>query len=233
MAVIHGWGGNAEMMLPIAKPLHLAGYSLLLFDARNHGGSDSDDFTSLPRFAEDLESAVEWLYRRAPIGPSRVGVVGHSVGAGAALLLGARRTDLFAVVSLAAFAHPDSMMQRWLKLKRIPFWPLGAYVLKYVQYVIGYRFDDIAPRNVIHAVSCPVLLAHGTDDKLVPPSEAEEIYANRRDERVELMLIPGSHDDYSDMEQHIGNVIRFLDAAGKSTSASKADTASTNRKEDP
>ena len=64
-----------------------------------------------------------------------------------------------------------------------------------------------------------MLLAHGTDDVLVPASEAEEIYANRRDDRVQLMLIPGSHDDYSDIEQHIGSVIRFLDGAGKVTSA--------------
>jgi dipeptidyl aminopeptidase/acylaminoacyl peptidase len=112
-------------------------------------------------------------------------------------------------------------MRRWLKLKGIPFWPLGAYVLNYVQYVIGYRFDDIAPRNTIRAASCPVLLAHGTEDELVPASEAEEIYANRHDDRVELMLIPGSHDDYSDMEQHIGKVIRFLDVAAKVGSTRK------------
>ena len=123
------------------------------------------------------------------------------------------------MVSVAAFAHPDAMMRRWLTLKRIPFWPLGAYVLYYVQHVIGYRFDDIAPSNTISSVSCPVLLVHGTDDVLVPASEAEEIYANRRDERVQLMLIPGSHDDYSDIEHHIGSVIRFLDGAGKVISA--------------
>lgn len=37
LAVMHGWGGNAEMMLPLAAPLHAAGYSLLLVDARCHG----------------------------------------------------------------------------------------------------------------------------------------------------------------------------------------------------
>ncbi len=30
LVVMHGWGGNAEMMLPLAAPLHAAGYSLLL-----------------------------------------------------------------------------------------------------------------------------------------------------------------------------------------------------------
>ena len=30
------------------------------------------------------------------------------------------------------------------------------------------------------------------------------MYANRRDDRVQLMLIPASHDDYRDIEHHIG-----------------------------
>ena len=46
------------MMLPLLAPLHLAGFSALLFDARCHDRSDEDDFTSLPRFAEDLECAL-------------------------------------------------------------------------------------------------------------------------------------------------------------------------------
>ena len=87
LAIIHGWGGNAELMLPLAAPLHRAGYALLFFDARCHGRSDDDSFASLPRFAEDLEHAVLWLKARPEVDPQRVGVVGHSVGAGAALLL--------------------------------------------------------------------------------------------------------------------------------------------------
>ena len=121
LAVVHGWGGNAEMMLPLAGPLHAAGYSVLFFDARSHGRSDGDSFASLPRFAEDLEHAVDWLQGQREVDASRVGVIGHSVGAGAALLLASRRPDLAAAVSLAAFAHPAGIMRRWLKLKRIPY----------------------------------------------------------------------------------------------------------------
>ena len=106
LAILHGWGGNAEVMLPLARPLHEAGYALLFFDARSHGRSDGDSFASLPRFAEDLEHAVRWLKARPEVDPQRVGVVGHSVGAGAALLVASRSPGLAAVVSLAAFAHP-------------------------------------------------------------------------------------------------------------------------------
>ena len=210
LAVVHGWGGNAEMMLPLARPLHAAGYALLFFDARSHGRSDSDTFASLPRFAEDLGKAVDWLQKQPEVDATRVGVLGHSVGAGAALLLASRRHDLAAAVSLAAFAHPAVIMRRWLKLKKIPYWPLGAYILFYVQHVIGYRFDDIAPMHTIRTVNCPVLLAHGTEDDIVPAREAQEIYANRRNEQVRLLLMSGSHDKYDDIERHIGMVIGFL-----------------------
>jgi len=213
LAILHGWGGNAEMMLPLAKRLHAAGYALLFFDARCHGRSDGDTFASLPRFAEDLEHAVDWLGVQSEVDEGRVGVIGHSVGAGAALLLASRRHDIAAVVSLAAFAHPAGMMRRWLKFKRIPFWPLGAYILFYVQRVIGHRFDDIAPSHTIRSVECPVLLAHGTEDETVPVSEAREIYANRKDGRVRLLPMQGSHDEYTEMERHIGTMIGFLDNA--------------------
>jgi pimeloyl-ACP methyl ester carboxylesterase len=211
LAILHGWGGNAEMMLPLAGKLHAAGYALLFFDARSHGQSDGDTFASLPRFAEDLSQAVDWLQMQDEVDSSRVGAIGHSVGAGAALLLASRRNDVAAVVSLAAFAHPSGIMRRWLKHKRIPYWPFGVYILSYVQRVIGYRFDDIAPCNTIRSVNCPVLLVHGTEDETVPVSEAQEIYANRCNEQIGLLLMPGSHDEYSELDQNIGTVIAFLD----------------------
>ncbi len=213
LAILHGWGANAEMMLPLAKPLHEAGYTLLFLDARSHGRSDGDSFSSLPRFAEDLEHAVDWLQEKncAPLGS--IGVVGHSVGAGAALLLASRRKDLAAVVSLAAFAHPAAMMRRWLKQKGIPYWPFGAYILFYIQRVIGYRFDDIAPCNTIRQIDCPVLLVHGTEDETVPASEARHIHANRRDERTQLLLMAASHDEYGEIEQQIETMLTFLNAS--------------------
>lgn len=216
LVVMHGWGGNAEMMLPLAAPLHAAGYSLLLVDARCHGRSDDDSFASLPRFAEDIESALDWLVGQPEIDARRLGVLGHSVGAGAALLSASRRPDLRAVVSLAAFAHPAAMMKRWLASKRVPYWPFGAYVLAYVQRVIGHRFTDIAPCNTIARVSCPVLLVHGSEDETVPVAEARQIFAARASEAVELLIVSGSHDDYGEIDQQFAAVRDFLDRALRS-----------------
>ncbi|WP_235823642.1 alpha/beta hydrolase [Azohydromonas sediminis] len=61
VVVMHGWGANASMMWPVVDPLVRAGFAVLLLDARCHGASDDEDFTSMPRFAEDLAAGLRWL----------------------------------------------------------------------------------------------------------------------------------------------------------------------------
>jgi dipeptidyl aminopeptidase/acylaminoacyl peptidase len=211
VAVMHGWGGNAEHMLPFARLLHAAGYAALLLDARNHGSSDHDDFSSLPRFAEDLGHGIDWLAQQPGVDARQLFLLGHSVGAGAALLLAAHRRESAGVVSLAAFAHPADLMRRHLRSHHIPYWPLGWLVLRYVERTIQARFDDIAPCTTIHRVRCPVLLVHGKADTRVPPADAERIYANRRDDRTELLLLPATgHDSPEAIALHGQVLTAFL-----------------------
>ncbi len=212
LAILHGWGGNAETMLPLAGPMHRAGYALLFFDSRSHGRSEADSFSSMPRFAEDLDHALYWLKWQPGVDPERIGVIGHSVGGAAALLAASRRDDLAAVVSIAAFAHPEAVMRRMLAAWRVPYIPLGWYILRYVQHVIGYRFDDIAPLNTIGRLRCPVLLVHGSEDAMVPVAEAQALYARHGGAADRLLVVKGSHDSYGDMDQQAAGLIDFLDA---------------------
>lgn len=210
-AVIHGWGGNAENMLPFASMLHRVGFAVLLLDARNHGRSDTDGYSSLPRFAEDLEHGLDWLAQQPAIDPGRLVVLGHSVGAGAALLVAARRPDLAAVVSVAAFAHPADIMRREMRSHHIPYVPFGWLVLHYIERIIGVRFNAIAPCNTIRRVSCPVLLVHGTDDERVPLLDAQRIFANSVHERTELLILPDTgHDSRDAITTHGESLLRFL-----------------------
>ena len=211
VVVVHGWGGNAALMLPLARPLHEAGYATLFVDARCHGASDDDSFASLPRFAEDTEHAFAWLSAREGVDPARIALLGHSVGAGAVLFAASRMPQVAAVVSVAAFSHPAAMMRRWLATKRIPEKPIGRYILDYVQKTIGHRFDDIAPVTTIARIRRPVLLVHGADDEVVPIDEAMQIYAMRGDTPVELMTLTGDHESFADLEHHMGRLVGFLD----------------------
>lgn len=210
--ILHGWGGNAELMLPLAAPLHQQGLNVLLFDARNHGSSDAHSFSSMPRFAEDLDHAIGWLQGHHPAACQRLALLGHSVGAAAALLNASRRNDLAAVITIAAFAHPEWVMRRHLQAIRVPerlIWLIN----RYVQWVIGHRFADIAPVNTARQITCPVLLVHGTADELVPLADAHAIASTHA--KLTLLEIPqAGHTSVEKVEEHAPQLLAFLQQAG-------------------
>jgi len=207
--IMHGWGVNAEVILPVAVPLCRAGYNALLIDARNHGNSDNSGPSSMPTFAQDIESGLDWLKQQPETG--KIALLGHSVGAAATLLVASRRHDMDAVISIASFAHPEWLMQRYLQSLRLPN-PLIVWVLRYVEKIIGHRFDDIAPINTRCKITCPVLLVHGDADKTIPVEDLQAIAGNCKDHKAEILLIPdGDHDSVDKIEQHSGELLSFLD----------------------
>ena len=209
LVIVHGWGANAEMMLPLAEPFHAAGMDVLLYDARNHGQSDSDSFSSLPRFAEDLEKVLEWLQQRSP--EHKVVVLGHSVGAAASILTASRGANIDLVISVSGFAHPRLMMNRHLNRPWLPSF-LRPLIISYIQWVIGFRFDDIAPMNRITHVRCPVLLAHGTADTTVPIEDMYFIEARATAEiPVQVLEVKGAkHDSVEHFKLNADQLIQFI-----------------------
>ncbi len=218
---MHGWGANAAMMWPVVPPLHAAGFAVLLIDARCHGRSDDEAFTSMPRFAEDIAAGLAWLRSQPDIAADRLALLGHSVGAAAALLHTSRHHDVRAVVSLSAFAHPREVMRRFMAEKRVPYTVLGWYVLRHVQRVIGVSFDDIAPLATLARVRCPTLLVHGRADGTVPVEDARRLLAVSGNAR--LLLVDGDHDLREALAPHAGTLVDFLHAACASPAEGMAD----------
>jgi pimeloyl-ACP methyl ester carboxylesterase len=211
VVLMHGWGGNGSQLMPAARELHALGWNVLLPDARCHGLSDTDTFSSLPRFAEDLDAALNWLLEHDAASQHRLVVLGHSVGAAAAILCASRRLDVSAVVSVSAFAHPEQVMRRWLTEYHIPFIPVGWLMNRYIEHVIGHRFNDIAPVSRIGLISCPVLLVHGSRDDIVPIDCARRL----RDAtgRATLLEHAGSHESFDDTDDLYQHVSQWLCAA--------------------
>ena len=189
--VMHGWGGNSQEMARVAPPLSAAGIAVLFVDARCHGSSDEDDFASMPRFAEDIECGLEWLATTHGISSERVVLLGHSVGAGAALLVASRRR-VGGVVALASMAHPAQLMTQLLTRARLPRL-LIRYLLWRIEGLVGLRFDDFAPLSTIRRVDAPVLLLHGDRDETVPLSDARALHAAAAGRDVQLVVVEGAN----------------------------------------
>ncbi|MDZ4239247.1 MAG: alpha/beta fold hydrolase [Hydrogenophaga sp.] len=210
VALMHGWGGNASTLLPAAQALHAAGYAVLLPESRNHGRSSRDDHSSLPRFADDLDRALDWLAAQPEVNPQRLAALGHSVGGAAVLLVASRRPGLAAAVSVGAFAHPEQVMRRWLAAYRVPYWPLGWLVNRYVEWVIGTRFSRIAPLATLAQARCPVLLLHGAQDTTVPLADAQALIAQRGTAQARLLALNGTHEAFADPAAAERAVLEFL-----------------------
>ncbi len=212
--ILHGWGGNAEWMLPIAKPFHKAGMNVLLFDSRCHGNSDGAMFSSLPRFAEDLSFVANWLKDQYPQRCQKLVFTGHSVGAGAVLLEASRRKDIDAVISISAFAHPEWMMKRFLGGFRIPK-ILTRVILAYVQWLIGLRFANFAPVSTVCHIDAPVLIVHGKADTVVPVEDAHAIIEHCPEPHLSLFEVDDAgHESVDKFEENSRYLVEFLQKEG-------------------
>ena len=228
--VMHGWGGSAADMAQLADALLAAGTHVLLLDARCHGRSDDDEFVSMPRFAEDVETGLTWLRQRGDVDRARIVLVGHSVGAGACLLVASRDSSVAAVVSIASMAHPEVFMTRTLG-KRLPG-PLTTLALRYIERTIGLRFETFAPVRTIGRIKAPVLVVHGDRDTTVPVADAYELHA-QAPERTQLVIVEGAgHASIAAFIEEITPAINeFLRAAG--VTAAPDSGATRDRKRPP
>ncbi len=194
VVLVHGWGRNAERMLPYLPILHPLGVHLLAFDARHHGRSDEDSYSSMPKVSEDIRAAVDFALTRPGVDPGRVAVLGLSIGGAASIHAAAHDRRIRAVVTAGAFADPrDSLVMpgRWSFLLR-PALPLA---FRYIEWRIGARFAEIAPEAVIARAAARFLIVHGDADAVIPVAQAYRL-ARAGGERAELWIMPGrGHSD--------------------------------------
>ena len=211
VVLLHGWGANKGLMMPLVPPFHALGMHVLLVDAHNHGDSAKRGVSTMPKFAQDLASAVHWLKAQSPEQAQSVVVLGHSVGAAATLLAASRGLAVDGVISLASFAHPRWMMRR--QLRRVQWVPgLVGLITRYVQWVIGHRLAAIAPIETVKRIDCPVLLMHGDQDQVIPTSDHQALcLACQNQPNAHCVTVPDAdHASIEKIQTHFDAIERFL-----------------------
>ncbi len=92
--VAHGFAGSKQLMLGYAHVLAHAGYAVMLWDFGGHGANAAP----LERFSlqQNLDVAYATLLSQPEVDPTRLALLGHSMGSGAVMSAGIRNVDRFA-----------------------------------------------------------------------------------------------------------------------------------------
>ena len=205
--LVHGWGRNVERMMPYIQHLNNH-FNLLTFDSRNHGNSDKDKISTMVKFAEDISASIDFLLDDIKISNREIGVIGLSIGGAATIYAAAKDSRINNLITVGAFANPLDVMKSQLKKRRVPYSPLGWLLLNYLQLIIGFRFNTVAPENQIHQINAPILIIHGKKDVTIPVSHAERLNNLVRNEFRNLWIIPSR--GHSDCHKETGYWDRIL-----------------------
>ena len=154
----HGLLENKSSMLHLVPWLHEAGYNVMLFDFRGHGGSARRPTTIGPAEVLDVQAALDWLEVEGA--GDKVGGLGMSLGAAALVNTAVQDSRLDALVL-------DSLFADW-----------GD-----TDFAEGYRLSPDwlvpgvpSPEALMSDIHVPVFIIHGTADVLEDEDHAYRLY---------------------------------------------------------
>jgi dipeptidyl aminopeptidase/acylaminoacyl peptidase len=199
VAIVHGWESARDRALPMIQFLNAAGFHCLTVDVRGHGNNPPELLPiSGGEFGTDALAAFRALIARPEV---TVGAIaGHSMGAIGAILAGAADDRVAAVVATSSPADPYRLTRQTFRLAHLPIPDPIAYPLAWLTTRVylrprGHAVAQISAAAALIAHDRPILLIHGTDDAVVPPSHFDRLVraARRAGREVESLVIPGGH----------------------------------------
>ena len=174
----HGMGTNRSDLIETAGTLHRAGFNLLLFDFRGHGGSEGQttSFGWLER--QDLEGALAFLGAQADVPPRPIGIYGISMGAAVAIQVAAADERIGAIIADSPYLDLESAFGRYLALfYRIPPAPVLWLILATYRARFGAWPRRVSPLTTVRSISPrPLLLICGDQDARTPPRDVRRVF---------------------------------------------------------
>ena len=202
VVLMHGVRSNRLSMVPRARLLSAAGFSVLLFDFQAHGESTGARITFGRLEGLDARAAVAFIRQRLP--SERVGALGMSLG-GAAALLGPNPLGVDALVLESVYPEIGTAVANRIRVVLGP--ALGAVMARplarlfelLLPPVLDLSPADLRPIDHIAEATAPVLLASGTHDYRTTIAEATALF-NRAPQPKLFWAVEGA--GHVDLEAH-------------------------------
>lgn len=181
---LHGLESNKDSSKwsILSSKLCEAGFACLRFNFRGCGEGEersegSFEETSLTGRIKDYEAALKFLGETGKVNMNKLGVVGSSFGGMVALAFQDKK-----VKAMVILATPYTLPKPTLREE--------YYILPSGRKLKKDFFEDLQKYNLLKAVenTPPILIIHGSNDKLVPVEHAYMFYkAARKPKKLEII----------------------------------------------
>jgi uncharacterized protein len=172
---LHGARWNVTGSAYRVQRMQSLGFHVLAVDYRGFGKT-SQETPSEDMAYEDAKMAWEWLAHKYPNKPRYI--FGHSLGGAIAIELASQVTDEKGTIVEGTFTSiPDvfrTLKWGWL--------PLSGF--------ISQRFES---HEKVAKIGSPLLVVHGSDDKLISPQLGRKLYDAAKMPKKFLLVDGGSH----------------------------------------
>jgi len=171
----HGNAGNISHRIDSIRLFHDLDMNVFIYDYRGYGKSTGK--TTEKGTYGDAEAAWRYITDVQGIDGDTVVIFGRSLGGAVAAYLAAKMSPRALIVESSFTSVPA----------------LGAEIYRFFPVRILSRFD-YPTIHFIADISCPVLVAHSTDDDIIPYGHGRELYAAAREPKWFLDM-RGSHNE--------------------------------------
>ncbi len=175
--VVHGYGGNGDIMDYASKKYYDKGYNVVIPDLRGHGKSRGMFIGMGSLDKEDISNIAKLIIK----GDENAEIVLHGVSMGGAAVIMAAAAfgcrNIKAVISDCSFDRADKIIAYQISHNFHVFpYPIINILDIICRRRAGYSLKKAAPIKEVCKINVPVLFIHGSRDKLVPTKMVYRLY---------------------------------------------------------
>jgi pimeloyl-ACP methyl ester carboxylesterase len=202
-------------LLQIAPALHREGYSVLMFDFRNHGKSEGGlTGVGLTEY-QDVLGAISYAKGRRSLRSPQIGLVSFCMGANASIVALSKGGDLVEDVKFLVAVQPISVSVFFRRYMSDVYTPLSLYLIpivdRFVRWRGGFAFEEMTPLRFAGDVKVPALYIQASEDPWFEVSDVQGFYDATAGPKdiwwVEGKM--GRFDAYNYVCQHPERIIAF------------------------
>lgn len=196
--VVHGWGSDGARSSGLARRLLAAGVAVLLVDLPGHGRTGPVAAYDATLMVEDIAVARRWLARHPVLGALRAGVLGISFGGVGAYVSVSRDSSWSSLALLGVPVGPLEASRLYLDGRGLPGAWLTTLLRRSLTRVLAVDPDSYSGAACLPLVRVPVLIVHGTEDRVVPLAHAEALASAAQGGEREVHWVAGAGHDLSE-----------------------------------